>query len=113
MMAAAIPANRSTIDLARFDHIQQLNLYQDGFNNTNYSTDSSLDHSSSRESHDFNTFESCPCINRLLTALRYFSLLILKDNVEHHRAFVNYAMEVYQISVMIDEFIYVKNKHDQ
>ena len=59
-----------------------------------------------------NDFKSCECIRRVLTALRYYSILNLHSNKDDQNIFSNFINTVYSASSLIMDFFHFKNIHN-
>ena len=59
-----------------------------------------------------NVFTSCQCIERILTALRYYQLLDLKSNEERQEIFNNFINTVYSPSDLIMDYFHLQQMHD-
>ena len=78
------PSSNPTYDMSIFDNIE-LNNCEDNI-------------------------ESCQAINRLLSALKYYSILDLQHNKDHQNIFDNFIQEVYG-SRLLDDFYHLQSRH--
>ena len=62
--------------------------------------------------NDYNDFESCVGIKRILTLLRYYSLLQVNSNRDHQTIFTNFINTIYDISVLIMDQYHLQKKHN-
>lgn len=64
-------------------------------------------------SQDCDDIKTCPAVNRLLSALRYYSSLKIDENENHRDIFINFMNEVYTPSMIIDDSYHLRRIHSQ
>ena len=57
-------------------------------------------------------FTSCICIKRILTLLKYYSLLQINSNRDHQIVFNDFIHKIYNISELIMDQYHLQKKHN-